>query len=86
MQHSNVSYPVIYEYWADGYPTNIRRNGGGTLVNAGVAYINEIIESLPQKSITNQEVNHANRPVDVGSAVDPGVPVRVGAVQRGEGR
>lgn len=80
MQHSNVSYPVIYEYWADGYPTNIRRQGGGTLVDAGVAYVNELIQSLPQNSITNQEVNHANR---VSSAVNSGVAAVLGSVPSG---
>lgn len=80
MQHSNVSYPVIGVLWQDGYPTNIRRQGGGTLVDAGVAYVNELIQSLPQNSITNQEVNHANR---VSSAVNSGVAAVLGSLPGG---
>ena len=83
MQHSNVSYPVVKVIMVDGHPVNIRRKGGGTYGELAAAFAQEIIKSLPQNSIALQEVKHANRPVDVGSAVDPGVPVRVGAVQRG---
>lgn len=81
MQHSNVSYPVIHVFWQDGYSTNIRRKDGGTLVEAGIAYVNEIIKSLPQNGIANQEVNHAN-PV---SGIATGVAAILGSVpNRGE--
>lgn len=54
LPHSGRAYPVIHVFWSDGYPTNIRRKGGGTLVEAGVAFVNEIIKSLPQNSATPQ--------------------------------
>ena len=87
MQHSDhngvrlfFDAPIVGSFELNGRTilTMCRRN-----LDDAIRDMRLLVEILPQNSITNQEVIHANRLVDVGSAVDPGVPVRVGAVQRG---
>lgn len=83
MQHSNVSYPVVKVIYVDGHPVNIRRKGGGTYGELAAAFAQEIIKSLPQNAIANQEVKHAT-PTGVAGAVGPGAAVHAGDPERGK--
>lgn len=80
MQHSNVSYPVIGVIYVDGYPVNLRRKGGGTLEEAGLALVRSM---LPQNDTVFQEGNYGKPVVGMAGAECADGAASVGGVFRG---
>ena len=76
MRHSELP-PVLDVIVVDGHEIAIHY--AGTWADLCRNYV----RSLPQNSAINQEVNHANRPANVGSAVNPGVAAVLGSVPGG---
>lgn len=81
MQHSGRSYPVIGVIYVDGHPVNLRRKGGGTLEEAGLALVRSM---LPQNDIAKQEGNHAKPVVGVDWAECADGAASVGGAVRGK--
>lgn len=76
MRHSELP-PVLDVIVVDGHEIAIHY--AGTWADLCRNYV----RSLPQNSATLQGGNHANRPADVGGAVNPGGAAVLGSVPSG---